>query len=149
MPFNTVMVREGIYWRFNSTISFNSLSCCNCNRLDNRNNDIQHCDGYRQNILENQQYYSKICLKRPLKNRQNKGLKTDYRLMQVKSNAECSLGAFCNTLTWIKWQSVLKTNFGLLLEWLLITGFSVSRLIPCLVVAIIDNRNHEIYNCDG
>ena len=41
--------------------------------------------------------YSKICLERPLKNKQNKGLNADGRLMQVKSIAECFLGAFCNT----------------------------------------------------
>ena len=32
-----------------------------------------------------------------LKNRQNKGLKDKGSLMKVESNAECSLGAFCNT----------------------------------------------------
>ena len=39
------------------------------------------------------------CLKWPLKNRQNKGLKAMSCgiLMQVKSTAECSMGAFCNT----------------------------------------------------
>ena len=41
--------------------------------------------------------YSKICLKRPLKNRQNKGLKTNGSLMKEEIIAECSLGAFCNT----------------------------------------------------
>ena len=41
--------------------------------------------------------YSKTCLKRPLNNRQNKGLKTNGSLMKVESIAECSLGAFCNT----------------------------------------------------
>ena len=41
--------------------------------------------------------YSKICLKWPLKNRQNKALKTHESLMQVESIAECSHGAFCNT----------------------------------------------------
>ena len=43
--------------------------------------------------------YSKACLKRPLKNRQNKinVLKTNGILMKVESIAECSLGAFCNT----------------------------------------------------
>ena len=41
--------------------------------------------------------YSKTCLKQPLKNRQNKGLKTNVSLMKVKSIAKCSLGAFCNT----------------------------------------------------
>ena len=47
--------------------------------------------------------YSKTCLKRPLSKRQKivcfifKIIKTDYRIMQVKSIAECSKGAFCNT----------------------------------------------------
>ena len=45
--------------------------------------------------------YSKICLKRPLKNRHNKGLMENGRVMKVKSIAECSpwsiAGAFCNT----------------------------------------------------
>ena len=43
--------------------------------------------------------YSKICLKRPLNKIQKNVcfIKTDYRIMQVKSIAECSQGAFCNT----------------------------------------------------
>ena len=41
--------------------------------------------------------FSKICLKRPLKKDQNWVFKTDYLLMQVKSIAECSKRAFCNT----------------------------------------------------
>ena len=42
--------------------------------------------------------YSKTCLKRPLKKKSKKLVfKADYRLMQVKSNAECSERAFCNT----------------------------------------------------
>ena len=41
--------------------------------------------------------YSKTCLKRPLKNRQNMVLRTNGSLMKVKSIAECCLGAFCNT----------------------------------------------------
>ena len=40
---------------------------------------------------------SETCLKQGLKNRQNKGLKTGGSLVQVKSIAECSTGAFCNT----------------------------------------------------
>ena len=35
--------------------------------------------------------------------------KTDYHLMQVKSIAECSKRAFCNTLTFIKLSFVFKT----------------------------------------
>ena len=39
--------------------------------------------------------YSKTCLKRPLKKKTKKKLvfNTDYRLMQVKSIAECSNGS--------------------------------------------------------
>ena len=37
-------------------------------------------------------YYSKTCLKRPLKRRAKFVFKTDYHLMQVKSIAECSKG---------------------------------------------------------
>ena len=41
----------------------------------------------------------KPCLKRPLNKRQKIVcfFKTDYRIIQVKSIAECSQGAFCNT----------------------------------------------------
>ena len=41
--------------------------------------------------------YSKTCLKQPLKMDKTKVLKTNGSLMKVKSIAECSLGAFCNT----------------------------------------------------
>ena len=41
--------------------------------------------------------YSKACLKGPLKRNQKLVFKNDYRLMQVKSIAECSKRAFCNT----------------------------------------------------
>ena len=41
--------------------------------------------------------YIKTCLKGPLKKDQKLVFKTDYRLMQVKSFAECSKIAFCNT----------------------------------------------------
>ena len=41
--------------------------------------------------------YSKTCLKWPLKKEQKLVSKIDYRLMQVKSIAECSKRAFCNT----------------------------------------------------
>ena len=37
--------------------------------------------------------FYKTCLKRPLKKRSKIGFKTDYRLMQVKSIAECSNGS--------------------------------------------------------
>ena len=42
--------------------------------------------------------YSKTCVKRPLyKKGKTKILMTNGSLMKVKSIAECSLGAFCNT----------------------------------------------------
>ena len=41
--------------------------------------------------------YSKTCLKWPLKIDKTKVLKTNDRLMKVKSIAECSKRAFCNT----------------------------------------------------
>ena len=41
--------------------------------------------------------YSKACLKQPLKEDQKLFFKTKYRLMQVRSIAECSKRAFCNT----------------------------------------------------
>ena len=42
--------------------------------------------------------YSKTCLKRSLKTDKTKVLKTNGSLMKVESIAECSLGAFCNTV---------------------------------------------------
>ena len=41
--------------------------------------------------------YSKTCLERPLIKYQKLAFKTDNRLMHVKSIAECSKRAFCNT----------------------------------------------------
>ena len=51
--------------------------------------------GYPLNLI----VFSKTRLKRPLNKRQKNVcfIKTDYRIMQVKSIAECSQGAFCNT----------------------------------------------------
>ena len=37
--------------------------------------------------------YSKTCLKRPLQKKNKIVFETDYRLMQVKSIAECSTGS--------------------------------------------------------
>ena len=53
-----------------------------------------HYNGYQE--LDNLKY-SKNCLKRSLKNRQTKVIKINGSLIKVKSIAECSLGAFCNT----------------------------------------------------
>ena len=41
--------------------------------------------------------YSKTCVKQPLKKNTKYVFKTNYHLMQVKSIAECSKRAFCNT----------------------------------------------------
>ena len=65
-------------------------------------------------------------------------LKTDGSLMQVESIAECSLGAFCNTLTCIKQELVFKTNFGLLLS-----GFL--RHVYCIVTLMMSN--HVCLSC--
>ena len=53
-----------------------------------------------------------------------KVLKTNGGLMKVKSIAECSLGAFCNTFDLhYAMIGLTKTCFGLLFEWPLKTGF--------------------------
>ena len=41
-------------------------------------------------------YYSKICLKGPLKEDKKLFFKTNNGLMQVESIAECAHGAFCS-----------------------------------------------------
>ena len=51
--------------------------------------------------------------------------KTNGSLMKVESIAECSLGAFCNTFDLHNAIIGLETNFGLLFEWPLKTGFTV------------------------
>ena len=70
-------------------------------------------------------YYSKTCLKRSLKTDKTKVLKTIGSLMKVESIAECSLGVFCNTFDLHKAIIGLETNFCLLFEWQLKTGFTV------------------------
>ena len=50
-----------------------------------------------QSVLKYYTLYSKTCLKRPLKIDRVNALKTNGILMKVESNAEYSLGAFCNT----------------------------------------------------
>ena len=71
--------------------------------------------------------YSKTCLERTLKNRQNKGLKDRCygSIMQVKSIAECSLGAFCNTFNLCYAIIGLENQFLVFFEWLLKKGFIV------------------------
>ena len=50
--------------------------------------------------------------------------------MQVKSNAECSMGAFCNTLGLHKAIIGLENLFFVIFEWPLKTGFTVYVLSP-------------------
>ena len=72
--------------------------------------------------------YSKTCLKRPLKKKTKMGFKTDYRLMQVKSIAECSKRAFCNTFDLHLATICFKTCVLFIFEWPLKTGFTVFEL---------------------
>ena len=52
--------------------------------------------------------------------------KTDNHLMHVESIAECSRGAFCNTIDCAKLPHVFKTFVLLILEWPLKSGFTVN-----------------------
>ena len=70
--------------------------------------------------------YSKTCLKGPLKRRQKLFFKTDYRLMVVKSIAECSNGEHSALLlTFIKLPFAIKTFVLSIFEWRFKTGFTV------------------------
>ena len=61
---------------------------------------------------------------------QNLGFKTNYRLMQVKSIAECSKGEHSAILlTFIKLPFVIKILVLSIFEWPLKTGFTVLALI--------------------
>ena len=73
---------------FNLSQNLNKNEEKNHSRIGNRNRHIQ---------MVSVVMYSKTCLKRPLQKDQKLAFKTDYRLMQVKSIAECSKRAFCNT----------------------------------------------------
>ena len=44
-------------------------------------------------LVDSENVYSKTCLKQPLKKKTKNGFKTDYRLMEVQSIAECSKGS--------------------------------------------------------
>ena len=67
--------------------------------------------------------YCKNCLKRPLK----KKFKTDYRLMQVQSIAECSKGSILQYFRpSLSYQSVFKSFVLSIFEGPLKTGFTVS-----------------------
>ena len=89
--------------------------------------------------LCNLTHYSKTCLKRPLEINKTKVLKTDYRLMQAKSIAECSKGEHsAMILTCIKrpwsilqyfWPALsdigIENHFWSSFEWPLKTGFTL------------------------
>ena len=68
---------------------------------------------------------SKTGLKRPLKKDKNLFFKTDNRLMQVKSIAECPKRAFCNTSTCIKLAFFIKIFVLSIFGWPFYAGFTV------------------------
>ena len=69
--------------------------------------------------------YSKTCLKQPLKKRPKLVSKTDHCLMQVKSIAECSKRAFCNTFDLHLATIVFKTFVLSIFDWSLKTGLTL------------------------
>ena len=71
--------------------------------------------------------YSKICVKRPLKNRQNK-VDSDKRLLNEgpKYCRMLPLGHSAILFTCIKQKLVLKTKFRCFCEWPFYTGFTVN-----------------------
>ena len=69
--------------------------------------------------------YSKICLQQPLKNRQKKILTSNSSLMKVKSIAECSLGAFCNTFDLHQAKIGIKSHFFFFLSEIPMIHYSV------------------------
>ena len=56
-------------------------------------------------------FYSKTCLKWPIKNRQNKGLKDNGCLMESKVWQNAPLGAFCNTFDMHKTIIRIESQF--------------------------------------
>ena len=67
-------------------------------------------------------FYSKTCVKRPIKIDKTKILMTNGSLLKVESITECSTAIL---LTCIKRYLVLKTHFWSFLEWPFYTGFTV------------------------
>ena len=77
--------------------------------------------------------YSETCLKRPLKHRQNKGLKDNGSLMKVKSIAECSKREHSAIFsTCISNNRSLKPIFGLLLS------DRLRQVLPYLVFLVLE-----------
>ena len=78
-------------------------------------------------LYERQDVYSKTCLKRPLKNRQNKDLNGKWLINEDRKYCRMlPLEHSAMLLTCIKRYLVLKTNFCVIFEWPLKTGFTVS-----------------------
>ena len=72
------------------------------------------------------QKHSKTGLKQSFKKKTKIGFQVDYRLMQVKSIAECSqVEHSAIILTFIKLPFAIKTFVFSILEWPLKTGFTV------------------------
>ena len=55
--------------------------------------------------------------------------KTNYRLVQVKSNAECSKEHSAILSTFIKLPFIIKIFILSIFEWLFYTGFTVCQVI--------------------
>ena len=69
---------------------------------------------------------------------------TEYAaLMQVKSIAECSRGAFCNTLTNIKLPFVIKIFILSIFEWPFYTGFTVHVYFCLFIICWLFNLISE------
>ena len=89
--------------------------------------------------------YSKTCLKRPIKQDQKKGFKTDYRLMQVQSIAECSHWSILQYL----WPSL---SYHLSLRYLFCLFLSgrlrqvLLFILVLLSVFFIRDQNHFKHN---
>ena len=78
--------------------------------------------------------YSKTCVKRLLSKSRKMVFKTIYRLMQVKSVAECSKGepsAILSTFT--KLPFVIEIYVLSIFEWPFFTGFTVQHKVDVLV----------------
>ena len=109
---------NGHYWTVSSpnhTFSWASLG-----KLE------QGVNQYFVHILSLVTENSKTCVKWPLSKRPKIIFKINYRLMQIKSIAECSKGAFCNTFNFIKLPFVIKIFVMSIFEWSFYTRFTVN-----------------------
>ena len=69
--------------------------------------------------------FSKTCAKRTLSKRPKMFFKTNYRFMQVKSVAECSMEHSAILSTFIKLSFVIKIFALSIFEWPFYSGFTV------------------------